>query len=400
MRGYTAKKGKQYYAVVYEGIDPATGKERRRWTPGGPRRGDAERLLIDLVKRKNDGHGAPQGKTTLREYLTDKWLPLQQAQLRRSTFDSYRRNIDLHVLPVLGRIPLHKLTPEDLDSFYAGLLTAGRRDGRAGGLSVKTVRNIHGMLHKALSDALRKGSVVRNVATVADPPRLSSVKRPEITVWTAEQLRTFLKQIRDIRAYAALFVSAHTGMRRGEVLGLRWSDVDLDAARLSVRQAVISVAYELQLSDVKTGAGRRTIDLDERTMSVLRRWHDTQAEERRLPGSRHHERDLVFCRADGEPIHPDLFSQTFDRAVAKSGLPDITLHDLRHTHATLLLKAGVPVKVVSERLGHSNPSFTMSVYQHVIPGMQADAAAVFGSLIAHAREAAPPGDPTNAVETS
>jgi len=382
MRGYTVKKGKQYYAVVYEGIDPGTGKERRRWIPAGPRRSDAERLVTDLVKRMNDGQRTPHGKTTLGEYLTEKWLPLQRTQLRASTFDSYRRNINLHVLPVLGRVPLHKLAPEDLDSLYARLLTEGRRDGKDGGLSVKTVRLIHLVLHKALSDALRKGSVVRNVATIADPPKLSSAKRPEIRVWTADHLRTFLDQMRANRAFAALFVSAHTGMRRGEILGLRWADVQFDEARLSVRQALISVAYEMQMSDVKTGAGRRTIDLDDRTLAVLRQSRRAQAEDKLLLGSQYHDSDLVFCRADGDQIHPDLFSQTFDRAVAKSGLPEITLHDLRHTHATLLLKAGVPVKVVSERLGHASPAFTMTVYQHVIPGMQAEAAAIFSSLIA------------------
>ena len=266
--------------------------------------------------------------------------------------------------------------------YDARLLTAGRRDGKEGGLSIKSVRKIHLVLHKALSDALRKGSVVRNVASIADPPKLSSAKRAEIKYWTAEQLRTFLDQVKGSRAFAALFVSAHTGMRRGELLGLRWSDVHLDDARLSVQQALISVAYEMQLSDVKTGAGRRTIDLDERTVELLRRWRRTQTEEKLTLGAGYRDRDLVFCRADGDPIHPDLFSQSFDRAVAKSGLPEITLHDLRHTHATLLLKAGVPVKVVSERLGHSNPAFTMSVYQHVIPGMQAEAAAVFSKLIA------------------
>ncbi len=382
MRGYTVKKGKQYYAVVYEGIDPATGKERRRWIPAGPRRGDAEKLVTDVVKRKNDGQRTPHGKTTLGEYLTEKWLPLQQAQLRRSTYDDYRRNINLHVIPTLGRVPLHKLTPEDLDTFYARLLTNGRRDGKDGGLSVKSVRKIHLVLHKALSDALRKGSVVRNVASIADPPKLSSAKRAEIKYWTAEQLRAFLDQVKSNRAFAPLFVSAHTGMRRGELLGIRWADVDLDEARLSVQQALISVAYEMQLSDVKTGAGRRTIDLDARTIAVLRQWKKCQAEEKLLLGKGYNDHGLVFCRADGDPIHPDLFSQTFGRAVAKSGLPEITLHDLRHTHATLLLKAGVPVKVVSERLGHTNPAFTMSVYQHVIPGMQAEAAAVFSDLVA------------------
>ncbi len=381
MRGYTAKKGKQFYAVIYEGVDPATGKERRRWIPAGPRRGDAERLVTELVKRRNDGQSNSRDKTTLGDYLTEKWLPLQQAQLRRSTYDSYRRNIEMHVLPTLGRVPLHKLAPEDLDGLYARLLTKGRRDGN-GGLSIKTVRLVHLVLHKALKDALRKGSVLRNVATVADPPKLSSAKRREIKVWTAEQLRAFLDQVRDNRAYAALFVAAHTGMRRGEILGLRWSDVDFDSCRLSVRQALISVAYEMQLSDVKTGAGRRTIDLDERTVALLHHWRRRRSEERLALCGGSSDRDVVFCRPDGEPVHPDLFSQTFDRAVAKSGLPEITLHDLRHTHATLLLKAGVPVKVVSERLGHASPAFTISVYQHVIPGMQAEAALIFSQLVA------------------
>lgn len=198
----------------------------------------------------------------------------------------------------------------------------------------------------------------------------------------------FLDGIASTRTFSALLLCAYTGMRRGEVLGLRWADVDFDEARLSVRQALISVAYDMQLSDVKTGAGRRTIDLDERTISVLRQWRRRQAEEKLLLDSGYYDHDLAFCRADGDPIHPDLFSQTFDRAVAKSGLPEITLHDLRHTHATVLLKAGVPVKVVSERLGHANPAFTMSVYQHVIPGMQAEAAAIFSKLIADPAEGA------------
>jgi integrase len=168
-------------------------------------------------------------------------------------------------------------------------------------------------------------------------------------------------------------------MRRGEVLGLRWCDIDFESGRLSVRQALVSVAYDTNISDVKTGSGRRTIDLDEGSVAVLVEWRTARAGER--AGSVPGDDDLVFTKADGSPIHPDIFSQVFDRAVERLAVPTISLHDLRHTHATLLLKAGVPVKVVSERLGHASAAFTMSVYQHVLPGMQAEAATVFARLL-------------------
>jgi integrase len=363
-------------------VDPTTGKERRRWHPGGPRRRDAERLVNDLARRKDEGTYRGPSRLTLGEYLTVRWLPAQKSQLRASTYDSYHRNIELHVLPRVGGIPLQKLAPEDLDGLYAALAAEGRRGSRAGGLSPKSIRLVHLILHKALSDARRKGTVPINVAELADPPKLGATKRREIQAWTADELRTFLDQVADHRLHPAWFVASHTGMRRGEVLGLRWSDVDLDRRRLSVQQAVILVAYELMISDIKTDRGRRTIDLDERTVTVLRAWRKRQVEERLLVGDAYQHNDLVFARPDGAPTNPDLFSQSFDRAVARSGLPRIRPHDLRHTHATILLQAGVPVKVVSERLGHANPAFTITVYQHVIPGMQADAATVFSDLVA------------------
>jgi integrase len=394
MRGYVVKKGNQYYAVIYEGIDPTSGKERRRWHPGGPRRRDAERLVNELVKRKDDGTYRGPDRLSVSEYLTQRWLPGQKSQLRVSTYDSYRRNIELHILPRIGGIALQKLVPEDLDGLYAALATDGRRDGKVGGLSPKSIRLVHLILHKALFDARRKGTVTRNVAELADPPKLRAAKRQEISVWTAEELHEFLELCAGHRLHHAWFVASHTGMRRGELLGLRWSDIDLDRGRLSVDQAVILVAYELIVSDIKTDNGRRTIDLDDRTLSVIRDWRKRQLEERLLVGADYQDHDLVFAGPGGAPTNPDLFSQSFDRVVARSSLPRIRLHDLRHTHATILLKAGVPVKVVSERLGHANPAFTITVYQHVMPGMQADAANVFSDLVARAIE---PSKPFSAV---
>ena len=295
MRGSVAKKGERWYAVVYDGVDPATGKYRRRWVPAGTRRGDAEKLLADLVKRSHEGNTVVSEKVTLAAYLLDRWLPVQEPRLRRSTYDSYRRNIERHVVPALGSVPLDKLTVEDLDLFYARLLTSGRLNGerKATGLSPKTVRNIHLMLNKALADAHRKG----NVAALADAPSLKARRRAEIKAWDADQLAVFLDAIAAHRLYAAFHLSAHTGMRRGEVLGLPWGDVDLEVGRLSVRQALVSVAYEVELSDVKTGSGRRTIDLDPGTVDVMKLWRIQRSEEcsGREPG----DDDLVFTKGDG-----------------------------------------------------------------------------------------------------
>lgn len=385
MHGTVTKKGNRWYAVVYEGRDDA-GKPKRRWIAAGARKADAERVLAELIRKKHEGEPLVLPKGKLGEYLTERWLPVQKSRLRHSTYDSYRRNIELHVLPALGQRQLAKLSPGDLDLFYADLLSKGRlgKGSDRKGLAPKTVRNIHVMLNKALSDAQRKGLVVRNVAELADPPKLSAQRREEVKAWDADQLCAFLDAMSTERFFPAFHLSAHTGMRRGEILGLRWGDVDLEAGRVSVHQALVSVAYEVHVSDVKTGNGRRTIDIEEGAVAVLKAWLTRRTEER--GGKAPEKTDLVFTREDGAWIHPDLFSQIFDRAVAKLDVPEITLHDLRHTHATVLLMNGTPVKVVSERLGHASPAFTMNVYQHVLPGMQAEAAELFAEVLRQAAE--------------
>jgi len=283
------------------------------------------------------------------------------------------------VLPALGRVPLRHLQPDHLERLYADLLAAGRASGN-GGLDNKTVLEIHAVLRRALDDAQRRGMVISNPAAVAHAPKRRPLASTASRAWNVQELRSFLDTTADHRFHTALWVAANTGMRRGELLGLRWGDVDLDTRRLSVSRSLISVGYELHETRGKTRTARRTIDLDDRTIAMLRAWKSRRAAED--PGFDPDDADAhVFCRADGSPIHPQLLSDAFTKLVRRSRLPKIRLHDLRHTHATLLLKSGVPIKVVSELLGHSTPGFTMATYQHVLPGMQAEAAKAFADLL-------------------
>jgi len=360
-------------------VDPATGKDKRRWHPAGDNRKDAKRVLAALVKRVHDGDYRSPDKITLGDYMLKRWLPAKRARLKPSTAESYERIIRLHINPNIGHIPVQKLRPEDLDTLYARLLSEGKRNGSGGGLSAQTVRNVHVTIQGALSDAERKGTVVRNVADLADAPTASRNSRT-MSVWTSDELRAFLDAISDHYLYPLYLLAATTGMRRAEIAGLVWRNVDLDTARLTVSQQLLSVEYKLIESDLKTPTSRRTIDPDPHTIPQLRLPRRPQPEHRRATGRRH-KGGYVFAKPAASPIHPDLISQTFERLLAKIDLPRIRLHDLRHTHATILLQQGVNPKVVSERLGHASVSFTMDVYQHVLPGMQAQAAATFGTAI-------------------
>jgi integrase len=376
MKGYVVRKGNQYYAVIYEGLDPVTGRERRRWHPAGPNRDDADALAARLASERDPA--ARRSSVTVGAYLTQRWLPSKQVALRPSTWASYRNNIALHIVPAIGKVPLRHLRPDHIERLYANLLADGNTV-RPGGLDGKTVLEIHMVLRRALADAQRRGMIIANPAAIAHAPKRRPLGSAIPRAWNAQQLRTFLETSTDHRLHSALWVSANTGMRRGELLGLRWGDIELDDARMSVSRALVSVGYEIHESRGKTRTSRRCINLDFRTVDVLRQWREQRRNEDQDDPV--NDEAYVFATADGRPIHPHLLSDAFKKLVKRSGLPRIRLHDLRHTHATLLLKAGVPIKVVSERLGHATPGFTMATYQHVLPGMQAEAAQTFAELL-------------------
>jgi integrase len=385
-RVHTGKNGKQttrWYVVVDVGM-AVDGRRRQKWHGGFRTRKEAEIARAKLVDDLHTGSYVVPGRLTFAEWVRNSWLPMTEGRVKPSTFHSYRQNMEIHVLPALGSRPLQQLTVMMLNALYARLQSEGSGHGA---LSAKTVRYIHTIVHKALEDAVDAGLAAKNVADRAKPPRPSRLSTREVGSWEAHELAQFLASVRGTRLEAVWRLAAMTGMRRGEVLGLRWADVDLAGARLSVRHAVVAVAYEVIESTPKSH-NARVIDLDPETVELLQTHRQQQMQERKEWGVDYENQDLIAAREDGSPIHPHSFSQSFGRLIKRAGLRTIRLHDLRHTHATLALQAGVPVKVISERLGHESPAFTLKQYAHVIPGMQAAAAALVAELIKDQGEAA------------
>lgn len=244
--------------------------------------------------------------------------------------------------------------------------------GRNGGpLSTTTVHGIHVTISRALKDAVKWGKVARNVAGAADPPKPSSEKR---VPWSADQLRAFAVSVADDRLAALWTLAMTTGMRRGELAGLRWADVDFGAGRLRVSSARVVVNYKVVTGTPKSKSSERTIGLDAGTVAALRAHRRRQLEERMAFGPDWPDTGLVFVREDGTPFHPDNLTRMFAAAARKAGLPVTPLHGVRHAYATAGLEAGVTLKVMSERLGHSTISITADLYSHVRPKVDQDAA--------------------------
>jgi integrase len=386
MHGYVIRRRDRFYAVIYEGLDPVTGRERRSWHPAGTDRAGAERLAARLAAEctgRNDEHRS----LTFGAYLTRQWLPGKKLTLATSTYRGYVHKTGRHILPALGTTRLRGLRPHHLETLYDRMLHPS--DDRRP-LAPKSVYEVHLIIRAALSDAVRRGLVTRNVALVAHAPRLRSIPKVEQQAWTAEELQRFLRTAAGHRLFPALWLSAMTGLRRSELLGLRWPDIDFHNATVSINRGLVAIGYELHESRGKTDNSRRRIDLDATTLTVLGGWRALQAAEYDAVGI--DDSGWIFADAEGRPIHPHALSQAFERIARRAGVPVIRLHDLRHTHGTLLIKDLVPVKVVSERLGHANIAFTIETYQHVLPGMQREAADAFEALVA---PSAPPAGRTS-----
>jgi integrase len=373
----------QVWAVVIEaGRDPRTGRRRRVVRSGFDTRAAARAAARTAIEELAAETATPTGRGTLADWLR-MWLDGQRrARVRENTRATDETYVTAYVIPRIGSLRLRDVTPDKLTGFYSDLLREGRiRDG--GPLAPKTVRNVHVMLHRALEDALDEGRIVRNPAGKAKPPPASKAARSPgaMTTWTAEQAQSFLRSVAGDRLAPLWTLALTSGMRRSEMLGLRWRDVDLEDGRCQVAQTIIEVRGRPTVGRPKTARSARSIDLDEGTVEALREHRRRQAEERLAWGPSYQETELAFATEDGAMPRPSEISRRFGLAVRDSGVPRIRLHDTRHTWATLALQADVHPKVVQERLGHASINITMDTYSHVMRGMGRDAAELVGGLV-------------------
>jgi integrase len=343
---------------------------------------EAQAALNAAISALRGDADVEPSKLTVKQYLLSEWLPALESTLRPATIASYRGAVENYVVPALGSIPLQKLSATQIEALYAALLREPR-GGREGArpLAASTVHQVHVVLHRALRDAVRQGRRTGNPCDAATPPRRVQASEAGLHVWTADQLGAFLAVTRKTRLGSLWQVLALTGMRRGEALGLRWEDVDLEAARLSIQRSLVPVHGKVVVSEPKTAKGRRSIALDAGTVVVLRKQAARQLADQDSAGKAYRTTGYVFSDELGQALDPGRVSKCFNVAVEVALLPRITLHCLRHTHATLGLAAGVHPKVMQERLGHANIGITLDLYSHSVRGMDESAAELIAALV-------------------
>ena len=369
-RGHNEGNIKQRADGLWEARVSLPGGKRKSYY--GKTRREAQDKLRTALKGLDDGLNLSAGRQTVGQFL-DQWLSASvKPSVKARTHEGYASIVRVRVAPRIGRLPLAKLSALDLQGLYAALGETG--------LSNRSIHHTHRCLHIAFGQAVRWNLIVRNPCDGVTPPR---PERPELRVLSQTEARILLDATRDHRMHALYALAVTTGMRQGELLGLRWDDLDLDGGRLAVRRALQRRGSAgFVFTEPKTSRSRRTVMLGHLAIAALRDHRKRQLEERLFAGATWRDQGLVFTNRTGGPLDPSWQTATFKAALGKAGLPAVRFHDLRHTAATLLLSRGVHPKVVSEMLGHSGIALTLDTYSHLVPVMHAEAAAAMDDMLA------------------
>jgi integrase len=397
LRDGVTKRGSTWSYVIRV-PDPETGRSRPKWVGGFATEAAAKAARDEARVAARRGEYVDRSALTLGQFLPE-WLEAHAGSVKPGTVAGYRADIERYIVPRIGGLRLQSLRPAMLSRFYRELATSGGKDGRP--LSASTVAHVHRTLRKALTDAVRVEQVL--ATNPAERAKLPRARRGEPgTIWTPPQLAAFLEQASGHRLSAFFRLAAYTGARRGELLALRWSALDLDAAEVTFSGSTDVIDGERVTDTTKSGRSR-IVSLDAGTVAAMREHRRRQLEERMRAGPLWVESELVFTAEDGAPVYPDTLSLLMGRLIRDynepaipgrgrghprtplprpdAQLPPARLHDLRHVHATTLLLAGVPVHVVANRLGHADPSTTLRVYAHVLREQATGAADVFARAV-------------------
>ncbi|HEX3542778.1 MAG TPA: tyrosine-type recombinase/integrase [Acidimicrobiales bacterium] len=375
-RGSTRKRGDTWTAYWF--VKAGDSRRAQRSKGGFRLKSEAQHHLTQVLAEVQAGTYSEPRKATLASFVTEVWLPARRSEgLRESTLCGYTTVMERWILPRIGGLALADITPRHVQCLYDDLAESGSTLGR-GGLSKRSVQLAATLLRQTLTYAVEQGYLVRSPAAAIKRPK---APHSEMQAWTAGEAAAFLRSVADERLSALWLLALTRGPRRGELAGLRWADVDLEAGRISIRHTRVVVNAAATESTPKTDAGRRTVPLDDTLTAALRAHRRRQLEERLAWGPAWVDSGLVFTREDGSPLHPESLSTGFERLARRAGLRAIRFHDLRHTAATLALAAGIPTEYVAQWLGHSSASITRDLYQHVTPSMSEGAGAKLTALV-------------------
>lgn len=371
MRGHIRKRGKKWAAVVFLGFDE-NGKRKYKWFGGFGTRKAAEKFLAEKLQELHKGAYVEPSDEPFGTYLL-RWLEDKRMHVKQRTYEIYRRIIRIHVAPHIGNIPLSKLKSQHLRELYTRLQQGEKP------LSNRYVGQIHTMLHDALETAVRWELIPRNPADAVKAPR---PENKQMKFWTMDEVRRFLEAAEGDRFYIAFLLAITTGMRLGEILALKWSDIDIRCGRIHVQRTVnVLEDGTWAFTEPKSAAGRRMVAIPKKTIEALKKYKHEQDRIKKEMGDAYEDNDLVISRRDGGPVRQTRVREHMIRIAEKADVPAIRFHDLRHTHASLLLEQGVHPKIVSERLGHSKVSITLDTYSHVLPGLQEQVAESFAEAL-------------------
>ena len=374
MRGYIRQRSKDSWTIHWDEPRGPDGKRRQRNKAIKGTKREAEARLREILSSLDKGSYLSPNKMTVRDLL-NQWLDnYVEINVRPRTIEGYRLICEKHLIPHLGDCGLTKLQPAQIQGYYGIASKEGRTDGK-GGLSARTINGHHRVLSEALEWGIKQGLLARNACKRVTAPRPVS---KEMHVLTELQVDKLLDTARGTQYYHMIHLALYTGMRRSELLGLRWKDADMVLSAVRVTQSMHQLMnQEIVFTEPKTARSKRSVALSPGAVLDLKEHYEEQKALRDTLGKPLTDDDLVFARFDGSPLPPSGVSHAFGRLCKNAGIDGIRFHDLRHTMATMMMKYGTNPKVVQERLGHSSIAITMDVYSHVVPGMQELAALQF-----------------------